>query len=120
MTTIAIVPESTGVDSLTWRAFAGEKESSGRTAGQALDALTSQLDESELSTLVIVQRLLPDRFFTAEQRQRLQELMSRWRAARDKNEEFNPSEQAELEALVEAEMEGATQRAEAIIDELGT
>ena len=74
MTTIAILPEHAGT-ATTWRALAGEKESTARTAGEALDALTTQLSEDEISTLVIVQRLRPDRFFTADQRQRLGTLM---------------------------------------------
>jgi hypothetical protein len=117
MTTIAIVPEHVG-NGTTWRALAGEKESTGRTAGEALDALTTQLSEDEISTLVIVQRLRPDRFFTAEQRQRLGTLMERWRAERDGKNIRPAAERAELEVLVEAELEGATRRAEAVLDEL--
>jgi hypothetical protein len=117
MTTIAIVPEYIG-NGTTWRALAGEKESTGKTAGEALDALTTQLSEDEISTLVIVQRLRPDRFFTAEQRQRLGTLMERWRAKRDGKDIMPAAERAELEVLVEAELEGATRRAEAVLDEL--
>lgn len=119
MTTIAIVPEQATATGITWRAVAGKKESTGKTAGEALDALTTQLSEDEISTLVIVQRLRPDRFFTAEQRMRLEALMTRWRTARDENGGFPAAAQAELEALVEAELEGATRRAEAVVDELG-
>jgi len=118
MTTIAIVPEQAGANGITWRAVAGKKESTGKTAGEALDALTTQLGD-EISTLVIVQRLRPDRFFTAEQRMRLEALMTRWRTACDDSGELRAAEQAELEALVEAELEGATRRAEAVIEELG-
>ena len=56
----------------------------------------------------------PDRFFTAEQLRRLAELMSRWRAARDSGGKLPLGEQAELEALVEAELDGAARRAEVI------
>jgi len=118
MTTIAILPESVEANGTIWRAVAGKKESAGKTAGEALDALTTQLGEGETSTLVIVQRLRPDRFFTAEQQQRLEELMSRWRAARAAHLALPPDEQAELEALVEAELQGATRRAEAVLREL--
>jgi hypothetical protein len=117
MTTVAIVPENLGTSGITWRALAGEKQSTGRTAGEALDALTEQLPE-ETSTLVIVQRLRPDRFFTAEQRERLKELMERWRAVRDESSMLSSDDQIELEALVEAELEGATRRAQAVIDTL--
>lgn len=60
MTTITILPEKTD----TYRALAGDKQSTGRTAGVALDALTSQLDEDERGTLVIVQNRQADPFFT--------------------------------------------------------
>jgi hypothetical protein len=42
MTTITILPEDK-----SFRAVAGERESIGRTAGEALDALTAQLDDDE-------------------------------------------------------------------------
>ena len=120
MTTITILPENAGANGTTYRAVAGKRESAGRTAGEALDALTAQLDEDEAGTLVVVQHLRPDRFFTAEQQRRLQELMSRWRAARDAHGALPPDEQAELEALVEAELRGATRRVEAVLRELSS
>src|SRR5690348_6528167 len=55
MTTVAILPESTGKDGPTYRAVAGNLQSVGRTAGEALDALTAQLSEEESGTLIIVQ-----------------------------------------------------------------
>jgi hypothetical protein len=118
MTTVAILPESLGADGPTYRAVAGGIQSVGRTAGEALDALTAQLGEEETGTLVIVQNLRPDRYFSAHQQQRLGELMARWRAARDTQSALSPDEQAELEALVEAELQAATQRARAVLDQL--
>ena len=56
----------------------------------------------------------PDRFFTAEQLERLSELMLRWRQARDAGTTLPPAKQAELEALVEAEVRAAADRAEAL------
>ncbi|HEX4950587.1 MAG TPA: hypothetical protein VFZ34_28230 [Blastocatellia bacterium] len=56
----------------------------------------------------------PDQFFTAEQVERLGELKSRWRDVREAGKQLLPSEQAELAALVEAELAGAGLRAEAI------
>src|SRR5437867_3785890 len=110
MTTIAILPESPGSPSTTYRAVAGTKQSVGNSAGEALDALTAQLSDGELGTLVVVQNLRPDQFFTAAQRQRLEELMTLWRFARDNNSAFPAAEQAELEALVAAELAAAVQR----------
>ena len=120
MTTIAILPESTKENKLTWRAVAGEKESTGNTAGEALDAMTGLLSGDENSALVIIQRLRPDRFFTSEQRRRLEELMAHWKAARDGDGEFGSNEQSELDAVVEAELEGAKRRAETILHELAS
>src|SRR5437660_12645061 len=92
MTTIAILPEGTKANGLTWRAVAGEKESTGTTAGEALDAMTGLLSDDENSALVIIQRLRPDRFFTSEQRRRLEELMAHWKAARNEGGKFGSNE----------------------------
>jgi hypothetical protein len=55
----------------------------------------------------------PDRFFTEVQIGRLEELMGRWRQARDAGRALPPAEQAELEALVDAEVCAAGERAAA-------
>jgi hypothetical protein len=114
MTSVAIVPEITEAGT-TYRAVAGQKQSVGRTAGEALDALTAQLGEQENGTLVVVQNQKPDRFFSAEQQQRLVDLMARWREARDSGSLLSPMDQVELEALVGAELEAATRRAAALL-----
>jgi sarcosine oxidase gamma subunit len=90
----------------------------GRTAGEALDALTTQLGPDEAGTLVIVRNLGPDRFFTAEQRQRLEQLMARWRSARDAGQSLSAAEQSELENLIDAEVRAAAERASALLGEL--
>ena len=118
MTKVAILPIPTEKGNLSYRAVAGERQSHGRTAGEALDALTAQLSEEEDSTLIIVQSLRPDRFFNAAQQQRLAELMARWRTARDKGETLPTGQQAELDLLVEAELCASTDRAAALSDEL--
>lgn len=117
MTTISVLPETSGPQSGTYRAVAGKHQAVGDTIGQALDALAPQLDTSESATLVVLQRMRPDRFFTAEQQQRLQELMTRWRAARDTGTALPAEEQTELEALVEAEIHAAGLRAAALLRE---
>lgn len=109
MTTITILPERAD----SYRAVAGDKESTGRTAGEALDALTLQLADEEGGTLVIVQNRKADRFFSAAQRARLAALMSRREAGTN-----SPEEEEELEGLVEAELDGARRRAEALLNEL--
>jgi len=65
MTTIAILPESPGSPATSYRAVAGTLESVGRTAGEALDGLMAQLDQTATGTLAVVQQLRPDSFFTA-------------------------------------------------------
>src|SRR5436305_65718 len=118
MTAIAILPERPGAPADGFRAVAGNVQALGKTAGEALDAVAAQLDESESGTLVIVQHLRPDHFFTAEQRQRLQELMQLWRTARDNNSSLTTAEQVELNRLVEEELQAAGQRADALVREL--
>jgi hypothetical protein len=109
MTTITILPEKAD----SYRAVAGDKESTGRTAGEALDALTSQLADEEGGTLVIVQNRKADQFFSSAQQGRLAELMSR-----RGDGTASSKEEKELEGLVEAELDGARRRAEALLNEL--
>lgn len=110
MTTIAIVLEQGGGQP-TFSAVAAERQATGRTAGEALDALNSQLGVGEAGAPIIVQEFRPDEFFPAEQRDRLSELMALRREAREKGSELPPSELVELESLVEEETRGATGRA---------
>ena len=114
MTKVAILPVPTQQGDLSYRAIAGEKHAQGKSAGEALDALTAQLSADETSTLVIVQSLRPDRFFTAAQQQRLDALMARWRALRDQGASLPVDEQAELEALIAAELQASAARAAAL------
>jgi hypothetical protein len=111
MKTIAILPER---GEGTFSAVAGDRVATGRTAGEALDALTSQLSAEEGAVPVILQQFRPDRFFTASQRERLSSLMTRWRAARDAGVALPPSEQAELEKLVDEELQATGDRAAVI------
>ncbi len=118
MVKVAILPERTSAGDIAYRAIAGVRQSVGKTAGEALDALTAALPEEETGTMVIVQNLRPDHFFTAEERERLAVLMARWRAARDIGASLSPAEQAELDALVEAETRAAGARATSIAESL--
>ena len=69
--------------------------------------------------IIIVQNRRPDRFFNADQQQRLAGLMDRWRAMRDRGATLPADEQAELEALIEAELRAAADRAAELADESG-
>ena len=118
MTTISIVPEPLSGTETKYRAVAGQRQSVGKTPGEALDAITAQLDHQESGTLLVVQQMRPDRFFNETQQKRLAELMGRWRHARDRGTALLPEEQVELDQLTAAELEGATQRASALLSEL--
>lgn len=118
MTRVAIVPVPTDEGKVAYHAMAGDKQSSGETAGEALDALTSQLSDDERATIVIVQSFGPDRFFDAERRQRMAELMERWREARDAGAPLPDPLQQELDALVEEEIRASARRTMALLDEL--
>jgi len=61
MTKVAILPIPAEQGALSYCAIAGEKHAQGKTAGEALDALTAQLSADEASTLVIVQSPAPRR-----------------------------------------------------------
>ena len=119
MTMVAILPIPTEQGALSYRAIAGEMHAEGKTAGEALDALTAQLSADEASTLIIVQHLRPDRFFTAAQQQRLDALMARWRNLRDQGATLPANEQTELDALIAAELQASAARAAALADALG-
>ena len=103
MTTISILPEQVG----GFRAVAGTRESIGRTAGEALDLLNSQLSEDENGTLVIVQNRKADLFFNQAQQKRLTELTTRRSTGN-----LTQAEEVELEQLIEIELDGARRRAE--------
>ena len=119
MTKVAILPEQSEQGEMVYRAIAGGHQSLARTAGAALDALTAQLPAGETGTLVIVQSQQPDEFFTTEQQERLRGLMARWRAAREAGATLTPTEQTELDALVDAEVQAAGKRAAALCAALG-
>ena len=114
MTSVAILPNIEGENGSRCLAVAGQFRSVGRTAGEALDALTAQLDESQKGTLVIVQSFAADGLFSAQQQQRLAGLMSNWRQARDQGAALPVDEQRELDSLVEAELKAAGQRTQSL------
>jgi hypothetical protein len=120
MNTIAILPESGEQRPTTFRAITTGRKATGRTLGEALDALTSQLGVEKTGVAVVVQHFRPDEHFSAEQRDRLSKLMARWRSARDTGESLPSAEQADLERLVAEELEGVTERAAQISHELET
>jgi hypothetical protein len=119
MTTVAILPVETVGGITVYQAVAGRRMAEGKTAGQALDALTAQYPEVERDSLLVVQQLRPDAYFSADQQSRLQSLLERWRNVREQGHELSPDEQAELESLVDAEVEASGRRAAAAAREVG-
>lgn len=117
MTCVSILPEPTE-GGVSYRAVAGDRQSIGKTAGEALDALAGQLSEGESGTLVIVQNLRPDHYFDTTQQRRLAELMDRWRYRRDKGLTLSTEEQAELDALSDAELRASAVRAADLAQDL--
>ena len=119
MTTVSILPEPGDGGAVRYRAVSAEQQSVGNTAGEALDAISAQLPADRKGTLVVVQNLQADDFFTKEKCARLQELMTRWRAARDASMTLPGTEQAELERLVQEEVAAAGRRTAVMNHELG-
>ncbi len=119
MTTVAILSEPSLQGGTMYRAVAGARQSIAKTVGAALDALTAQLPVDQTGTLVILQDQGPDAFFSADQQRRLSELMERWRAARNAGTALPAQEQAELNSLVDAEVQAAGKRAAAAMATLG-
>ena len=116
MTKVAILPIFDASGERSYRAIAGDKQTVGKTAGQALDALTAQLGETEFSALLLLQNFAPDQFFSVEQQKRLSELMNLWRKARDDGQSLSQKLQTELDNLVEAELNAATARTASLME----
>jgi hypothetical protein len=112
MTRITVLRDECGGQEMTYRAVGRHVQAAGRTAGEAVDALASQLPQDETETLILVRDLRPNRFFSAEERRRLTGLMALWRAARDRGQALPDPEQAELQDLVDREIRATTERAE--------
>lgn len=118
MKTVAILSEIIDGNGTIYRAVGDGVQCTGRSAGEALDGLAARLDPSQSGTLIVIQTFSPDGFFGADQSRRLGELMVKWRAARDAGVMLSADEQAELDALARAELDGALQRTRELQREL--
>jgi hypothetical protein len=58
-----------------------------------------------------------DKFFSAQHQERLTELMSAWRVARDCGETLLPEQQSELDNLIETELAATVERAKEILSQ---
>ena len=102
----------------SYEAAQGTLSAKGRTAGEALDALTALLEPEPATHVVIVQAHRPDRFFGATERARLETLMRRFHDAQVSGEPLSEADQAELEQLINAELDASGERAKALTDAL--
>ena len=118
MTMVSILPLDAFGDDPSYLAVAGGRRSTGRTVGEALDGLAAQLTDDEAATLLVVRGARPDGFFGALEIRRLDDLMRRWREARDLGGAWSREDQAELDELVEAEVRASGARAGALADAL--
>jgi hypothetical protein len=118
MQTISIGTIATTSGERVYRAAIGDRQSIGKTAGAALDALTIEMGSEEINGFLLLQNHQPDQFFTAEQQQRLAELMSSWRTARDRGDTLPAEQQVELDNLIEAELGATAERAKTILAQI--
>jgi hypothetical protein len=98
MTTIAIRTDQKETGERQFRAIAGDRQSLGRTMGEALDALMAEWGDSVQETVVLIQRFQPDQYFTQAQYDRMQALLAR-------RPTLTPEERTELGALIDAEVD---------------
>jgi hypothetical protein len=108
MASVTIYPEPGQQGEPRFRAIAGDRESVGRTMGEALDALTADWGDDVPETAVLIQRFQPDPYFTQAQHDRMQELLSR-RAS------LTPAERTEIEALIDAELAATITRTDRLV-----
>jgi len=113
MSLIAIQPVSTADGKVAFRAVSADAHSEGATAGQALDALATNMGSREPG-IILVQSFGGDAYFAAAKLERLQTLMDAWRSARDAGQELSAEDQAELQQLIDEEFEASAKRTNAL------
>src|SRR5580692_5222040 len=98
-TAIRIEAEQKESSDARFHAISGSHRSVGRTAGEALDALlATEVGRDVESSAILIQRFVPDAYFTLAQYDRLQELLAH-------RESLPEGDSAELDALIDAELE---------------
>jgi hypothetical protein len=107
-TSVSIRIEQDEANRPRFRAVAGRRQSVGRTAGEALDALIAQEGGHIECSAVLVQRFAPDAFFTQAQHDRMQELLAR-------RDSLTAGESTELDALIDAELDATVSRTDPLM-----
>ena len=116
-TKVALSRDNTSPGEIEFRAVSAHNQGAGRTPGEALDALATQLPAGDADTFIIVRGLVPDQYFSATQREQLQDLMFKWRSARDQGTVLSEDDQNELEKLIDLEVQAAACRASGMMKE---
>jgi len=73
----AILIDHESPDAAYFRAISGQRQSTGRTPGEALDTLLALEGESVEASTILIQRFAPDAYFTQAQYDRMQALLAR-------------------------------------------
>ncbi len=107
MTGVSIHAENEDLQAPRFRAVAGRRQSVGRTAGEALDALLAQEGDSIESAAILIQRFIPDSYFTQAQYDRMRALL-------DRRASLQADENDELDALIDAELDATVKRTSAL------
>ncbi len=122
MNTVEILPILEADGEKAYRAIAPTHNATGKTPGQALDALIALSEQPDFDRLIVTQSqddntpvAVDEPLFTSEQQDRLLLLMGLWQESRDKGQALPAEQKAELEALVEAELLAETARTEALL-----
>lgn len=103
MSTISIHQDTKSDEEPRYRAIAGGQQKVGATMGQALNALMAEWGNDVPETVILIQRFQPDAHFTEAQQRRKRELLSR-------RTDLTQEERAELESLLDAELDGTIAR----------
>lgn len=98
-----------------FRAIADNYEAAGRTAGEALDALNAKFGTGERRSLVVIQQIGGDAYFSEAQYDRMRVLLDK----RNALGALTDAEQAELEGLAREELLASAKRSEVLANALG-
>src|SRR5690242_7365555 len=109
MTAISIHSEKGREDKPCFRAVAGRHQSIGETPGEALDSLLADEGQDVESSLIIIQRFVPDAYFTQEQYDQMKALL-------DRRSSLTDEESRILDALIDAELDATVARSKSLLN----